>query len=274
MDKLAKLLEKANSRLKTSNSGIKIFKRGQKLSLRGMLPPKKGKDKASQQVVSLGTYCNAAGIQSAEKQAQKLASQLALREFDWQSGGKQSKTSDNFSYWVKEFEVDYFNRRERNKQSQTTSNTDYNHIFKRIDSKEKLTEETLIQLILTTEPDTRQRQRAVMAASSLAKFAEVEVDLGKYKGNYTYLKNSDRVLPTEEKIVKFYWSILNPRWQRAFGLMAAYGISNHELFHVDLSLVQDKKSIKELKVLQKRGFWKSNHMRSGIMHGHLIHKPL
>ena len=203
-----------------------------------MLPPKKGKDKASQQVISLGIYCNAAGIQSAEKQAQKLASQLALKEFDWHEWGKQSKTSDNFGYWVKEFEVDYFNRRERNEKSQTTWDTDYNHIFKRIDSKENLTEETLIQLVLTTDPDTRQRQRAVMAASSLAKFAEIEVDLGRYKGNYSYLKNSARILPTEEEIIKYYWSIPNPHWQRAFGLMAAYGISNHELFYVDLNSLQ------------------------------------
>ena len=73
-----------------------------------------------------------------------------------------------------------------------------------------------------------------MAASSLAKFAEIEIDLGRYKGNYSYLKNNDRILPTEEEIIKYYWSIPNPLWQRAFGLMAAYGISNHELFYVDL----------------------------------------
>ena len=73
-----------------------------------------------------------------------------------------------------------------------------------------------------------------MAASSLAKFAEIEIDLGRYKGNYSYLKNNDRILPTEEEIIKYYWSIPNPHWQRAFGLMAAYGISNHELFYVDL----------------------------------------
>ena len=234
MDKLAKLLEKANSRLKTSNSGIKIFKRGQKLSLRGMLPPKKGKDKYSQQIVSLGIFCNAAGIKSAEKQAQKLASQLALKEFKWDDWSKQSKTFNSLGYWVEKFEVDYFNRRERNKQSQTTWNIDYNHIFKRIDSKENLTEETLIQLVLTTEPDTRQRQRAVMAVSSLAKFVEIEVDLKRYKGNYSYLKNNNRILPTEEEIIKQYWSISNPHWQRAYGLMAAYGVSNHELFYVDL----------------------------------------
>ena len=69
-------------------------------------------------------------------------------EFNWHEWDKQSKTSDNFGYWVKEFEVDYFNRRERNEQSQTTWDTDYNHIFKRIDPKENLTEETLIQLVV------------------------------------------------------------------------------------------------------------------------------
>jgi hypothetical protein len=41
-------------------------------------------------------------------------------------------------------------------------------------------------------------------------------------------------LPTDEEIVKYYRSIPNPHWQRAFALMAAYGISNHELFYLDL----------------------------------------
>lgn len=47
-----------------------------------MLPSKTEETRSSQQTISLGIYCNAAGIQSAEKQAQKLASQLALREFN------------------------------------------------------------------------------------------------------------------------------------------------------------------------------------------------
>jgi hypothetical protein len=70
-----------------------------------MLPPKKGKDRDSQQVLSLGIYCNVAEIQSAEKQAQKLASQLALKEFRWDEwGSSQSKNSDRSGYWIEEFE--------------------------------------------------------------------------------------------------------------------------------------------------------------------------
>ena len=82
LDKIDRQLNAANNRLKQSNAGIKIFKRGQKLSLRGMLPNKKGHGK-SQQIISLGIYCNGAGIGTVEKQAQKLASQLVLNEFIW-----------------------------------------------------------------------------------------------------------------------------------------------------------------------------------------------
>ena len=64
-----------------------------------MLLLKKGEDKDSQQVVDLGIYCNAAGIQSAEKQAQKLAIQSALKEFDWHEwGSSQSKNRDRSDY--------------------------------------------------------------------------------------------------------------------------------------------------------------------------------
>ncbi len=86
-DKLEKLLTAANDRLKKGNCGIKIYKRGNKLSLRGTFPPKPGSEKTQsyQQYLSLGLYANAAGMQQAEKQGKKLSSQLALNEFEWKN---------------------------------------------------------------------------------------------------------------------------------------------------------------------------------------------
>ncbi len=71
--KLEQLLNKANSQLKQGNIGITIFKRGNKLSLRGMMPPKPGSksNKLSQQTISLGIYANAVGIKTAKIEAQK-----------------------------------------------------------------------------------------------------------------------------------------------------------------------------------------------------------
>lgn len=232
MDKLENLLTDANTRLKQSNTGISIFKRGQKLSLRGMLPRKDGLG-ASQQIISLGIYCNAAGIQSAEKQAQKLASQVALKEFSWDDWLNKEQNIGSVGYWVKEFEVDYFHRKEKNDRSLTTWDSNYRSMFDRLNPQDSLNEEVLLGLILSTSPDTRTRKAAVSAANTLAKFAKLDCNFNRYKGKYSHLKG-DRLLPTDEEIVKYYYSIRNPHWQRAFGLMAAYGISNHELFYLDL----------------------------------------
>ena len=235
MEKIARLLDAANLRLKQSNAGIIIFRRGQKLSLRGILPPKPGREKSSQQTISLGIYCNAAGISVAEKQAQKLTAQLALKEFDWHDwqSNDHIKTG-TVGHWVNEFEIDYFNVRDKNDRTLTTWDKDYRGVFNQLNKDEHLSEQALIDLIISTKPDTRQRKRTVVAANSLAKFAKLDVDFSRYKGNYSHLNDKDRKLPSDRDIVEFHKSIFNPHWQRAFALMAAYGISNHELFYVDL----------------------------------------
>jgi hypothetical protein len=234
MDKLDKLLQAANNRLKKSNCGITIFKRGQKLSLRGILPPKAGKEKSSQQTIALDIYANAAGIQVAEKKAQKLASQLALSEFNWNNWKSESANpTGTAGEWIDHFEADYFQRRAKTSQSLTTWEGDYSAILKRLPKNEVLSDRLLTELIFTTEPDSRQRKRTVMVAEALATFAGLTVDFSKYRGNYSHLKG-DRILPTDKEIIKQYWSIPNPAWQYVYGLMAAYGISNHEVFLVDL----------------------------------------
>lgn len=200
-----------------------------------MLPSKTSKDKpSSQQTISLGIYCNAAGIQSAEKRAQKLASQLALLEFDWNNWINRCDHAGTVGHWIKEFEADYFNRREKNDRSLTTWDKDYRGVFQRLNKDDSLSEEVLIDLIVSTKPDTRQRKRTVIAANSLAKFAKLNVEFSRYKGNYSHLNDKDRSLPSDRQIAEYYRSIPNPHWQRAFALMAAYGVSNHELFYVDL----------------------------------------
>jgi hypothetical protein len=211
MEKLDRLLQAANDRLKSSNCGITIFKRGQKLSLRGMLPPKSGKEKSSQQTIALDIYANAAGIQVAEKQAQKLASQLALSEFNWSNWTKEiaHNPTETAGEWIDRFEFDYFQRRAKTPQSLTTWKGDYFAMLKRLPKVEVLSDRLLTELIFTTEPDTKQRKRAVMVANALASFAGLTVDFDKYRGNYSHLKG-DRLLPTDKEIIAQYWSIPNP----------------------------------------------------------------
>ncbi len=243
MDKLDQLLDKANDRLKRYKTGILIYKRGNKLSLRGTLPPKPGSDKNKpyQQYLSLGVYCNAAGIKQAEDKAKLLSSQLALEKFDWQDwlNSDLEYALETVGYWADKFEEDYFSRRQRTQRSETTWKVEYQSMFKRLPSQEKLSDRVLLDLIQSTEPDTRTRKRAVMVANALAKFAGLNIDFNRYKGNYSHrTKEVERQLPTDKEIVNYYYSIPNSQWQFVFGLMACYGISNHEVFLVDVSSLQ------------------------------------
>lgn len=236
MDKTEKFLLDANSRLKRFNTGISIFRRGRKLSLRGMLPPKPGKTKRSQQTIKLDIFCNPAGIKSAEKQAQQLASELALNQFNWNNWicTSNHQSIESVAYWVDKFETDYFNRKERNDKTETTWNSEYRAMFKRLPLGEKLSDRVLLDLVIDTKPDSRQRKRACMVAQALAKFAKIELDLSSYRGNYNS-RNSPKDLPSDKQIMLWYEQIPNPQWQYVFGLMAAYGISNHELFYLNIS---------------------------------------
>ena len=239
MDKIEKLLKSVNRRLKESNAGIVIFRRGKKLSLRGMLPPKPGNNKSSpsQQTISLGIFCNCAGIRTAEKEAQKLSSLLALNQFDWNVWLKsdRSLTDETVGYWVKSFEQNYFNRRERNQKSETTWKVEYAAMFKRLPLEEKLSARVLLDMIFSTKPDTRQRKRAVMVGTALAKFAEIDIDLKSYQGTYNPNKAAKRDIPTDKQIAQWHEKIVNPRWQFVYGLIAAYGLRNHEVFNLDLN---------------------------------------
>ncbi len=65
---IEKQVAQANQKLKKSKMGVVIMKRGDKLSLRAMLPPKPGSSNLvpSQQTIALDIYANPAGIKRAE----------------------------------------------------------------------------------------------------------------------------------------------------------------------------------------------------------------
>lgn len=240
MDKLKQSLDKANKKLKSNNAGVAIAVRGKSLSLRATLPSKPGDRECEkkQQYISLGIYFNGAGIQQALKLAQKLSADLALKAFDWSDWLKTDSINvETLGFWMKSFEQDYWKRRAKNKKSETTWKVEYQSMFKRLDPQAKISPEALTDLIFTTKPDSRTRVRAVMVANALAKFANVSEDFSRYKGNYSPGLNK-RSLPTDEQIYSYYHSIKNEQWQFVFALMAAYGISNHEVFYCDLNSLQ------------------------------------
>jgi hypothetical protein len=180
------LLKAANSRLKYANTGIILFRRGNKISLRGMLPTKPGLkliSSASQQTIALGLYANAAGIKVAESEALKLSGLIALKQFDWADYIKTASAPiGSAGYWISKFEEDYFNKRDRNPKTETTWK-DYSKVFNKFNQDERLDKTSLLRVVLSTKPDSRSRKRACTYAKKLALFASIDFDPSEYKGN-------------------------------------------------------------------------------------------
>ncbi|WP_062293820.1 hypothetical protein [Nostoc piscinale] len=111
----------------------------------------------------------------------------------------------------------------------------------------------LKQVILSTQPDTRTRKRFCQTLGALAKFAGIDFDPSPYAGNYSPKSRQPRDLPNDELIVEWYYKIQDVRWQWVYGILATYGLRNHEVFFLDLKALRAGNQV--LSVLQgKTGY--------------------
>ncbi len=243
-------LEQINQQLKAANIGVRVRQKGNRLYLRATLPPKpdSGKERSHQQEISLGIYANPAGFKRAKAEAIALGAALALKQFSWEPYLKvEIEAPKLVADWVREFEIDYFDRRVRNPKSETTYDKDYRLTFRRLDPNATLTADLILEVIRTSQPDTRTRKRFCMALGSLAKFAGIEVDLKRFKGSYSLKKTKARQLPEDSLIEEWREKIINPAWQWLYGMLAVYGLRPHEVFHLDLErLAQREKGLRVL----------------------------
>jgi integrase len=233
-------INQANGRLKVSKARVTIERRRDRLWLRATLPPKPHieKDQPYRQKISLGVKASPAGLQYAEKQARRLSLELDDKSFQWSDWLRRDSDSESGSLageWIKRFEIDYWNRRDRNQQSETTWRTDYRTILNKLSVDEPLSPEQLLNVINDIPPDSRQRKRAVQVCSALAKFAGFQSDFSSLVGSYSPKRVNPRFLPSDEAIVAARDAITNEAWRWVVGVIACYGLRPHEAFHLDLS---------------------------------------
>lgn len=241
----ADLLRAANDRLKAGKIPVRIITQAKtdRLYLRATLPPKAtaAKQYPHQQKLSLGIYSNPAGIKRAEAEAQRLNHDLMMGQFDWASWQRQTQRSSEktVATWLVDFEADYFARRQRNAKSETTWSKDYRSPLQRLPKDAALTAELLLETAKTYPPDTRSRQRACTAYGALAKFAEIDVDLTSWRGTYRPAAVRREDVPGDALVVEWRDRIPHAGWKNFYGLVATYGLRNHEAFHLDLAKLKD-----------------------------------
>ncbi len=233
MDISAKL-DQINAQLRTQLVGVAIGQVADKLHLRATLPPKPDSDrlKPYQQRIYLKLPANPAGLRAAEKEARLLGALVASREFDWSRYlSPVPESSGSCGEWMEKFERWYLRAKGGSK---TTWDGDYAKGLRDLPASVELTATALEDVILRTKPNTRSRQRACMAAAALAKFAGLKFDAAQLRGNYSPSQVSPRNLPTDEAIARHRDALTNQAWRWVYGMMAAYGLRNHEVFWLDL----------------------------------------
>jgi integrase len=259
-------LGQVNQRLKIAQMGFQIEQRGQKLSLRGILPPRPGSPRlrSHQQRLSLNFPATPAGLKQAEQEVKIIAAQLIQNSFDWRQylpvtgGGRLSQM--DLAEKIAAFEHHFFEEKD-GASVKTTWEKAYAPYLRKLEaiaqSHTQLSlAEAMCATIQATELNSRSRQVCCTALVALAEFLHVELphDLKKLWGNYSPNHTQMRSLPTDHQIIDTFHQIKNPAWQFVYGIMATYGLRNHEVFFCDYSaLAQDPSAMIEVLSTTKTG---------------------
>ncbi len=224
--------ESVNQRLAAGSVKARVFKRSDGLLyLQATLPPKPGSDRPRpyQQKIYLHVPANEEGYRRAEDEARLLGGQLAAKTFDWAMWLDVQKLPDGKPnrVWIEEFERQYMAT--HNLQVGTWLG-DWWKVYKRLPPDEPLTVELLEALVEKTGKDSRNRMETCKKLQHLANYAGLDIDLLRFKGVYGAAKVQDRGELPDELIAQVWSRIPNPRWQWFYGMMAACGLRDHEVF--------------------------------------------
>ncbi len=243
-------INNVNDKFASHGSKLKIEKRGEKLNIRGSLPSKEDKNNFKFQRISLGLKADISGLEEAKKKLQLINLQLELNQFDWinwvaNPNKKEIKNEFEFSNRLNEFEEFFFKESKSEYLSSTRKTTwvsSYRPYLKRVlniyDQYDNKDLEKIFQKTLESYKEgSRSRKQCATSLSVLAKFLEIKLpeDWKLNSKGYGLNKAGFRDLPTDEVIEKIWAKIPNKSWQFVFGLMATYGLRNHEVFFCDLT---------------------------------------
>ncbi len=249
-DTLDRAIAALNTRLKAARLGLQVECRGDRLSLRGTLPPRPDstKTRPHQQRIPLKLPATAAGLKQIEREAKIIAAQLIERRFSWADYLSQAEDAQAESLpladRIAQFEADVLARVGPGAAALASRKTTWDKAYapylkKLLAQTEQQPRQALEAAIVATlealPPHSRSRQVACTAFKAFADFQGVALpeDIDKLGGQYGSSKAQRRLLPSDEVIVEWCDRIPNPAWRYVYGVMATYGLRNHEVFFCD-----------------------------------------
>ncbi|KEF43211.1 MAG: integrase [Cyanobium sp. CACIAM 14] len=262
-------MARENERLACSGIALRLEIRQRRLGLRGPLPCSKGTAARPVQRISLGLPVTAAGVAAALTQLEAVQATLTQGSFRWDRWRRRpaavasaatapdteptsipSEAAGKVAPLLASFEAAFFadpRRRRRPAGSRSTWSGAYRPYLRRLAelaaSDDAATaapaiDAALLERVLESYPlASRSRQQCGIALGALARHLELELppDWRDRSGGYGLHVARFRGLPSDARILELVEAIPNPRWRLAYGLMATYGLRNHEVFFCDLS---------------------------------------
>ncbi|MEM8808903.1 MAG: hypothetical protein AAGF01_23035 [Cyanobacteria bacterium P01_G01_bin.38] len=234
MGRKALTIEAINARLEAAQLGLRIYQRGEKLSIRGTLPPRPGSKytKPHQQLISLGVYANPAGLEYAESEAFRLGALLAQKRFSWLELDQESQgKGDTCQGWIDRFKRTWLKQQEGTEEAIDLKWREqfWYPAFKWLPPNSKLTPHLLDSVAERWKPNSRSRQIACQKFQRLADFANIKSDIKSQQGDYS-LSNVERIIPEDADIIAAIDGMKNKSWQWVAGMMATYNLRDHEAF--------------------------------------------
>ena len=246
-------LAQENAQLSSAGVALRLELRGQRVGLRGPLPCRRGSGGHPVQRISLGLPADAAGLAKAKERLKDVLRQLQQGRFDWSAWGASqpqplhqppaSPAGDPLG--LEGFEAAFFAdpRRRRNPAGcRTTWTSAYRPYLRRLaavaaERSLPLGLPLLETVLESYTPTSRSRQQCGTALAALARHVELTLpeDWGERAAGYGLHAAQFRRLPSDTQILQLLEQIPNPGWRLAYGLMATYGLRNHEVFFTDLS---------------------------------------
>ncbi|WP_254941150.1 site-specific integrase [Cyanobium sp. A1C-AMD] len=255
-------LAQANQALAQAGVSLRIELRGQRLGLRGPLPCRRGSGRHPVQRISLGLPADTAGLELARERLKEVLRQLQQGRFAWSDWGVQQaqppSPSPSTSWFptatqpaagdllgLAAFEAAFFAdpRRRRNPAGcRTTWSSAYLPYLRRLAAvaaeRDLPLGLPLLEMALESyAASSRSRQQCGTALAALARHFELDLpdNWSERAAGYGLHAAQFRRLPGDPQILLWAEQIPNPAWRLAYGLMATYGLRNHEVFFCDLS---------------------------------------
>ena len=245
-------LRRQNNLLAASGVSLRLERRGGRLGLRGPLPCRRGRDTFPVQRISLGLAATEAGLGEARRALRRLQQQLQQQRFRWQDWETEKARAPAklvapppSSALLERFESHFFNdpRRRRNPAgSRSTWLAAYLPYLRRLMAaaqhrSEGLDADLFVAVLESYPAASRSRQQAGTALAAVARDLTITLpaDWAERAGGYGLHQAQFRQLPSDREVVELAARIPNRAWRLAYGLMATYGLRNHEVFFTDLS---------------------------------------